>query len=282
MVCNTKLLAPLLLAVGCCCSVNSFADTAATQVVKLGTSWYKAAFETRFPPEGASLPPANGSVVLYKNKADLVGETHTDAFKPVAKELKAALAATSTTNPFRQHFPDLYTPANLAKLSNCPMVSVPFELDDATTTTEWVVAFSATQCLNADASATLRAGDSTPHHWVLQKTADSKYRVLAEGDGDVYVTNHQKEQGYKEIRTSLLIKRAFPANKLQCGGAEFTWRYRNNGYTLADTEIMAQDCEPLYFPDLTGEAWQKAYDKYAAQVKTLVDGWLKDQSPAAP
>ncbi len=281
MVCNTKILAPLLLAVGCCYSTSSFADTDAP-AVKLGSSWYKAAFETRFPPEGASLPAASGSVVLYQNKADLAGETHADMFKPAAKELKAALAASSTTNPFRQHFPDLYTEANLAKRDACTLLSVPFELDDKSATKEWVVAFSATQCLNADTSAALRAGDSTPHLWILQKTADSKYRVLAEGDGDIYVTNHQKEQGYKEIRTSLLIKRACPENTLQCGGAEFTWRYRNHGYALADTEIMAQDCEPLYFPDLKGAARQKAYDKYASRVKTLVEQWFKDQSPPAP
>lgn len=281
MVCHIKTLVPLLLVAGCCYSVSSRAETD-TPAVKLGSSWYKAAFETRFPPQGASLPPANGSAVLYKNKADLAGEAHTDIYKPIAKELRTALAAPRTANPFRTQFPDLYTAANLAKRDDCAMISVPVEVDDKSATKEWVVAFSATQCLDADPSAVLRAGDSTPHQWVLQKTAAGKYRVLAEGDGQVYITNHQKEQGYKEIRTNLLIKRILPDNALQCGGAEFTWRYRNNGYALADTDIMAQDCEPLYFPELTGEAWQKAYDKYAARVKTLVEQWLKDQSLAAP
>ena len=210
------------------------------------------------------------------------GATYDDVFKPVSRELKAALAASSTANPFRPLFPALYTPENLAKRNHCPMISVPFELDDKTVTQEWVVAFSAKQCLSADASEPLRSGDTEPHHWVVQKTADSKYRVLAEGDGHVYVTNQQKEQGYKEIRTQLWLKRAFPNNELQCGGAEFTWRYRNKGYYLADTEIMAQDCQPLYFPELTGEAWQNAYDEYARRTQALVDQWVTDQPPFVP
>ena len=273
MVCHTKTLAPLLLVLGCCFSASSLAAPDG-QTAKLGTSWYKAFFDARFPPVEASLPPASGSVVLYKNKADLVGATHSDAFKPVSRELKTALAASTTSNPFRPLFPTLYTPASLAKRNNCPMIAVPFELDDKNATQEWMVAFSAKQCLSADAAERLRRGDTEPHYWVVQKTANSQYRVLAEGDGSVYVTNQMKEQGYKEIRTLLLLKQAFPQNALQCGGAEFTWRYRNKSYYLADTEIMAQDCQPLYFPELTGEAWQNAYNEYARRAKVLVDQWV--------
>jgi hypothetical protein len=211
-----------------------------------------------------------------------VGTAYADAFKPISRELKAALAASTTTNPFRPLFPTLYTPENLAKRTNCPMLAVPFELDDKSATQEWMVAFSAKQCLSADASEALRSGDTEPHYWVVQKTANSKYRVLAEGDGNVYVTNQQKEQGYKEIRTQLFLKRAFPKNALQCGGAEFTWRYRNKGYYLADTDIMAQDCQPLYFPELTGKDWKKAYDEYARRAKVLVDQWVTDQPPFVP
>ncbi len=281
MVCINKPLAALLIAGICCVSGNSVAETN-TPAVKLGSNWYKAAFDARFPPLNPSLPPANGWVVLYKNKADLMGEKRADAFQPVAKALDAALAAEATSNPFRELFPKLYTPANIAKRGECPVLGVPFELDDKTATKEWVVAFSAKQCLSDDESEALRGGDTEPHQWVLQQTADAKFRVLAEGDGSVYVTNHQKEQGYKEIRTSMLIKRAFPEDELQCGGAEFTWRYRNNSYYLADTEIMAQDCQPLHFPELTGEAWQNAYNEYARRAKVLVDQWITNLSPAAP
>ncbi|MBO0612516.1 MAG: hypothetical protein RL122_2454 [Pseudomonadota bacterium] len=281
MVCNTKIIAPLLLVAGCCFSASSSA-VPDEPTVKLSNSWYKATFATRFPPQGASLPPASGTAVLYRNKADLVGETYDSVFKPAPQNVQTALAATNTVNPFHPQFAALYTPTALRKRAACTMLSTPIELDDKSATKEWVVAFSAVQCLEADAAAALRSGDTTPHQWVLQKITNGKYRILAEGDGNITLTNHQKEQGYKEIRTSMLIPRTFPEHKLQCGGAEFTWHYRNNGYVLAATEILAQDCEPLHFPDLTGAAWQKAYDTYAAQVKTVVDGWLKDQSPVAP
>jgi hypothetical protein len=274
MVCNTKTLAPLLLVAGCCfsASVSAAPDESSA---KLSTSWYKATFATRFSPQGAASPHAAGSAVLYRNKADLAGETYDSVFKIAPSEVETALAATNTTNPFRPLFAELYTPAALRKRADCAMLSTPIEVDDKGATKEWIVAFSAVQCLATDAAVALRSGDTTPHQWVLQKTAPNKYRVLAEGDGNVTITNHQKEQGYKEIRTNMSIPRAFPNHQLQCGGAEFTWHYRNNGYALADTEILAQDCEPLHFPDLSGAAWQKAYDSYAAQVKTVVDDWLK-------
>jgi|GEM_PF-3211810 len=275
MVYNITTLSRLLLIIGCCLSTASPAapDEA---VVKLPTNWYKAAFETRFPPVVPALPAANGWVVLYKNKADLMGEQHDDVFRSISPVLNAALSADSTDNPFRERYPAFYTPANDRKrLDDCAVLSVPFELDDKPTTQEWVIAFSATQCLSDDESAKLRQGDTEPHQWVLQKAANGKYRVLAEGDGSLHVLNHQKEQGYKEIRTRLVLKRAFPRDKLQCGGAELTWRYRNQGYYLAATEIMAQDCQPLYFPELTGEAWQQAYNEYARRAKVLVDQWVK-------
>jgi hypothetical protein len=274
MVCNNKALASLFIAGMCCITGNSFANND-TKAVKLGSSWYKAAFETRFPPAIPSLPPAGGWAVLYKNKADLMGEQRDEVFRPVPRELNAALSADTTTNPFRERFPDIYTPANLSKRLECPVLGVPFELDEKPATQEWVISFSAQQCLSDDEAEKLRHGDDEPHKWVLQKTAGGQYRVLAEGDGSLYVTNHQKEQGYKEIRTRLFLKRAFPENELQCGGAEFTWRYRNNGYYLAETEYMAQDCQPLYFPELTGEAWQNAYNEYERRAKLLVDEWLE-------
>lgn len=274
MLYNTTTLNRLLLIIGCCLSTagNAAPDGSAP---KLSNHWYKAAFDTRFPPAVPSLPAANGWAVLYKNKADLMGEQYDDVFRPISAALNAALSAETTANPFRQRYPHFYTPANNRKRLGCPVLGVPFELDDKPATQEWVIAFSAIQCLSDDDSAKLRQGDTEPHHWVLQKSANGKYRVLAEGDGSLHVLNHQKEQGYKEIRTRLLLKRAFPRNELQCGGAEFTWRYRNQGYYLAATEIMAQDCQPLYFPELTGEAWQYAYDEYARRAKVLVEQWLQ-------
>lgn len=240
----------------------------------LGQSWYQAGFVTRFPPERPGLPPASGDVTLYANKADTEGKRLEAVFKPIPKELAAALAAKTTSNPFRGQFADLYSADNLSKRQQCTVLGVPFALDDKKASKEWVVSFSAEQCLHYDDAEKLRSGDTEPHQWIVQKTANGQYRVLAEGDGSVYVTNHQKEQGYKEISTRLLVKRAFPENELQCGGAELTWRYRNNAYYLADTEYMAQDCQPLYFPGLTGEAWQNAYDEYERRVKVLVDEWV--------
>lgn len=273
MVCNTKTLVPLLLAGLFCLAGNSLAAPS-TAPAKLGSSWYKAAFETRFPPAIPSLPPAGGTVVLYKSKTDHLGEERSNVFQPISKELNAALSAEATHNPFRTLFPTLYTADNSAKRLECPVLGVPFELDDKPASKEWVIAFSALQCLGEDEAAKLRSGDTEAHKWVLQQTSGGQYRVLAEGDGSLHVTNQHKEQGYKEIRTRLLLKRAFPDNELQCGGAEFTWRYRNNRYYLAETEYMAQDCQPLYFPELTGEAWQNAYDEYERRVKLLVDEWV--------
>lgn len=277
MLFHTKALALGLLAFGCCFSPSSFAAPDA-QTSKLETSWYKAFFETQFPPISATLPPANGSVVLYKNKTDFVGLSYPAIFKPISRELRAALLAPTTTNPFTPLFPALHTPESLKKLNQCQMLSVKFELDDKNPTTEWVVAFSQKQCLSADASEALRSGDTEPHYWVIQKAPDNNYRVLAEGDGNIYITNQQKEQGYKEIRTLVLLKHAFPNNALQCGGAVLTWRYRNKGYYLADTEVMAQDCQPLYFPELTGQAWQNAYDEYKRRATVLVDQWINTAS----
>ncbi|SDZ94365.1 hypothetical protein SAMN05660964_00582 [Thiothrix caldifontis] len=274
MVCNLKTLIAFMITLSTCFSVNSFAEPQ-EQAIKLGSSWYRAAFETRFPPAIPSLPDANGWVVLYKNKADLMGEQHDNVFRPITPALNVALSAETTLNPFRKRYPDFYTEVSNRKRLDCPVLGVPFELDDKPTTQEWVVAFSAIQCLSDDESVKLRQGDTEAHYWVLQKRANGQYRVLAEGDGSLHVVNHYKEQGYKEIRTRLLLNRAFPNDELQCGGAEFTWRYRNTGYYLADTEIMAQDCQLLHFPELTGEAWQYAYDEYARRAKVLVDQWVK-------
>lgn len=276
MVCTTKTLIPLLVAAGLSCLAG---NSLAAPTTKLGSSWFKAAFETRFPPALPSLPPAEGSVVLYKNKADPLGEERSDAFQPVSKELNVALSASSTSNPFRKLFPTLYSEANIAKRLECPVLGVPFELDDKPASKEWVVSFSALQCLGEDEAEKLRSGDTEAHKWVIQQGVDGKYRVLAEGDGSLYVTNQHKEQGYKEIRTHLLLKRAYPADELRCGGADLTWRYRNNNYYLAATEYMAQDCQPLYFPELTGEAWQNAYDEYERRVKLLVDAWVGQLQP---
>lgn len=275
MVCNNKIFALLLLAgLSCAASGDSLADSS-RRTSTLPSSWYKAAFETRFPPVIPSLPPANGWAVLYKNKADTMGKEYENIFQPVGKELNAALSATNTENPFRQLFSAIYAPASIEKRQQCLVLGTPFELDDKPASKEWVVSFSAAQCLSDDESLKLRQGDNDTHKWVVQKTPAGKYRVLAEGDGSLYVTNHNKEQGYKEIRTRLLLKYTFPDNPLQCGGAEFTWRYRNNGYYLADTAYMAQDCQPLHFPELTGEAWQNAYDEYERRAKLLVDEWLE-------
>lgn len=274
MECNNKFLALLFFAGLCLIAGNSLAADN-QNAAKLPASWYKAAFETRFPPAIPSLPPANGWAILYKNKADTMGKEYANLFRPVGKDLNTALSAVATDNPFRPLFPTLYTPDNSKKRLECPVLGAPFELDDKPASKEWVVSFSAEQCLGKDESGNLLHGDNDAHKWVLQKTPDGKYRVLAEGDGSLYITNHNKEQGYKEIRTRLFLKRAFPDNELQCGGAEFTWRYRNKGYYLADTEYMAQDCQPLYFPELTGEAWQNAYDEYERRAKVLVDEWLE-------
>lgn len=256
------------------CGVSAAPATADPATLQWGSNWYKATFTTLFPPQTPGLPAANGTVVVYKSKTDITGQEYADVFTPVDAKLHAALTASSTPNPFRALFPELYTAANAKKRTQCDVLGVPFELDDNSTTREWLLGFSALQCLNADASAALRGGDTEPHHWVLQQNAQGKYRVLMESDGEVQISNRHKEHGYKEIRTRVLVKR-LPDNDLQCGSAELTWHYRRERYVLAERAYFAHDCQALYFPELSGADWQRAYTDYEAQVKTLVDDWLE-------
>ncbi|WP_308874573.1 hypothetical protein [Thiothrix subterranea] len=121
MVYNTTILSRLLLVIGCCLSAASSAAPD-EPAVKLSNNWYKAAFDTRFPPAMPALPAANGWVVLYKNKADLMGEQYDDVFRPVSSALNAALSADSTVNPFRKRYPAFYTPANNRKRLDCPVL----------------------------------------------------------------------------------------------------------------------------------------------------------------
>lgn len=256
-----------------CCAAAAQATAKPPSLAEM--SWYKAAFTTFFPPQQPNLPAANGTVLVYKNKTDWLGQEYADVFQAVDAKLNNALSAPTTSNPFRALFPEVYTAANSQKRQQCKVLGVPFELDDKTTTREWLIGFSAVQCLNADASAALRSGDTEPHHWVLQQNAQGKYRVLMESDGEVQVTNRHKEQGYKEIRTRVLVKR-LPDSDLQCGSAELLWHYRRGRYVLAERAYFAQDCQALYFPALSGEDWQRAYADYEAQVQTLVDDWLEN------
>lgn len=257
------------------CGVSVAHATAKPATVKWDNGWYKAIFTTFFPPQISGLPAANGTVMVYKSKTDISGQEYADVFTPVDAKLAAALTANTTHNPFHALFPALYTVTSAKKRAQCTVLGVPFELDDTTTTREWLLGFSALQCLNADASAALRGGDTEPHHWVLQQNAQGKYRVLMESDGEVQISNRHKEQGYKEIRTRVLVKR-LPDNDLQCGSAELTWHYRRDRYVLAERAYFAQDCQALYFPELSGDDWQRAYADYEAQVKTLIDAWLEN------
>lgn len=241
----------------------------------LGTDWYKAGFETRFPPSIPFLPDAGGWAVLYQSENDYLGEEKTDIFLPVSADLNAALSAADTDNPFRPLYPAIYSETGEQKrLESCPVLGVAFELDDNPQTQEWVISFSAERCLHFDAAEKLLKGDDKPHKWVLQQAADGQYRVLAEGDGILYVTRQDASDGFREIRTRFFIKRAYPDNPLQCGGAEFTWQYQDGRYQPSDTLYMAQDCAPLYFPDATGLEWERKYAEYEQQVKPLVDEWI--------
>lgn len=238
--------------------------------------WYKAGFETRFPPGLPFLPQAGGWAVFYQHENDFLGEEKTDIFQPISAELNAALSADNTDNAFRRLFPDIYSEENIQKrLQACPVLGTNFELDGNAETQEWIISFSAQRCLHFDTAQKLLNGDDNPHKWILQQTAAGEYRVLAEGDGILYVTKGENTDGFPAIRTRFFIKRAYPNNPLQCGGAEFTWQYQNGHYQPTKGQYMAQDCEPLYFQGATGLEWERAYAKYEQQVKPLVDAWIR-------
>lgn len=241
----------------------------------LNEDWYKAGFETRFPPGMPFLPDAGGWAVLYRSADDFLGEERQDIFQPVSEALNQAVSAETTTNPFRSLYPQLYTAENIAKrLAECPLLGVALDVDQNLHTQEWLLSFSALRCLQFDTTERLLSGDDHGHKWLLQQQADSSYRILAEGDGIFYLTR-QEAANYQAIRTRMFIARAFPEDTLQCGGAELSWHYQAEHYQLTKVEYLAQDCQLRYFPDATGLAWEREYARYEQQVKTLVDQWLE-------
>lgn len=255
----------------CSAALALHADT--TTPAKLPDDWYKAVFEVQFPPQIPGLPPAQGNVVLHQTKIDLAGQAYPELFRPMPAELGEAITAADTVNPFRSSFTPLYEEHNARKRARCPALAATFELDDNPQTQEWVVSFSALQCLADDPSLALRSGDTEPHQWVVQRLANGKFRILAESDGMIHIINRNKEDGYKEIHTRLAVKRSFPNNELQCGAAELTWQYRNGSYKIAAREYLAQECASLYFPALSGEAKAIAYAEYERRIKALVEEW---------
>jgi len=253
-------------------SSNSvFAQTTAT----LPTHYHELRFKTTFHSEYPDYPDADntqsGTVLIYK---DVDSSATKIRFSSSPNAVKQATLATSTFNPFNVLYPVLYTASNRDKLAKCPMLSVPFELDNDSATQEWFVSSSTYFCLGQNKRDPNKQGtDHDSHMWVLQKQANQQYRILMEGDNLMVVSRHAQQsynQGYNDIESYLYLNRAQPIHANQCGGAINTWQWNDQQgrYQLNKMDYHARDCDHQH---AQGEMMDRYHQRFIRAAKPEVD-----------
>lgn len=221
---------------------------------------FKTTFDSDYPSYPDSDNRSRGTVFIYQHANSNAKKIRVSSFSP---SVKKATLTPSTSNPFKALYPHIYTATNRTRLANCPMLSFPFELDNDTTTQEWLVSSSTYFCLGQSKQGI----DHDAHMWVLQKQANQQYRILMEGDNLMVITqtNHQH---YKAIESYLYLNRANPNQAAQCGGAKNTWVYHQGRYQLSNTEYHARDCN---YQHAQGAMMDRYHEQFIQAVKPVVD-----------
>lgn len=224
-------------------------------------------FTSTFYSDYASYPDSDntqtGTALIYQQAGSSAKKVR---FSPSPHHVQQAVLASTTANPFKRLYPALYTTRNRERLIQCPMLSLPFELDNNPQTQEWLVSMSSHFCLNPSS----QGEDHDAHMWILQRQANYRYRILMEGDHLIVVTNNQ-QQGYKTIESSLYLKRS-QTNQQPCGGAVNTWMYRQGRYQLQKTDYHARDCN---YQHARGEMMDRYQQRFINAAKPQVDAVMQ-------
>lgn len=251
-----KLFFTLLLSLGSFFSLSSVYADQFNQASRYHELIFQAEFFSDYPRYPHSRNKQRGTIYAYQKNADSSAKKR---FKTLAsKQLKQAVLANNTPNPFKRLYSYVYTAQNKKKIINCPALSFPFDLDNNPTTKEWVVTSSLYLCLSPRGMDL----DSVPHMWILQRKA-GRYRILMEADGYIKIFG-KSQNNYNDILAYIYQNRASLNPSYKCGGPMNMWFYQNNQYQLANKSYHAQDCN---YKKTSGNAWVQLNRRYLREVK---------------
>jgi hypothetical protein len=212
---------------------------------------FKTTFESTTDDYSAHNNINTGTAFIYPQEGSSVIKKH---FSTATKRVKEATLASTTENPFKALYPNIYTANYRERLLQCPMLSFPFELDNDASTQEWLVSSSTYFCLGADKQGI----DHDAHMWLLQKQSNHHYQILMEGDSLMVINNlnpennqytnrtHNKQDNknnYSSIESYLYLNRTQTELNNKCGGTKNKWHYAQGYYQLEKTEYHTRDCD---------------------------------------
>lgn len=218
-------------------------------------------FQAEFFSDYPSYPNRNniqrGTAYTYKKNTDTSSRRK---FSSLASQgIKNALVAQNTANPFKAAYPYIYAAGNRRKLTNCPALSYPFNLDNNSATQEWLITSSVYLCLQARGFGS----DNIPHMWVLQKK-NGRFRILMEGDGYFKVIG-SSHSNYDDILAYIYLSRTRANPSSNCGGLMNIWTYARGKYEIANVNYHSDDCD---FRGATGTRWHEWNRRYINDAKS--------------